>query len=231
MTFPVSLPGTVGPFGTVTVSAAGHGTALHITDRANIIGLGSKVGLGTANATPTGTVALVGVGAGTSGWHQVSNHHISGTASISRSKLATPRVAVWHNANQEIAHNTLTPVAFNQEIVDTDGFHDTVTDNSHLTVPYTGTYFYGGLVEWEEDNLLGQRIIAIRLNSSIYLKWFPINADVADAADYIAHQAWGVHDFVAGDYIEMIVYQDSGSAVTLFDGTFTYPQFQMVQLG
>lgn len=108
MTFPVSIPPSVGPFGTVTVSAAGHGTLLHIEDRNNIIALGNKLGLGTTSATPGTNLHLRGIGGTLSGWDQIRagdhaagavsagsvvagsiivRQHISGTAGIELSKL------------------------------------------------------------------------------------------------------------------------------------------------
>lgn len=50
---------------------------------------------------------------------------------------------VRKSANQTIAADTLTAIAWDVEAYDTDGFHDNVTNNDRLTVHVDGTYVFG----------------------------------------------------------------------------------------
>ena len=77
---------------------------------------------------------------------------------------------VYHNANQNIAHNTLTALALNSERWDTDAYHDVTTNNSRLTVPagQAGKYIIVGHVRFD-NNSSGARQIVIRLNGATNL--------------------------------------------------------------
>ena len=88
MAFPVSLASSLSISGTQPLSTYSHGTGVHVEDRNDIIALGRKLGLGTANAVASGTTALLGTGGTQSAWGQITNAYIAGTAAIAVSKLA-----------------------------------------------------------------------------------------------------------------------------------------------
>lgn len=55
--------------------------------------------------------------------------------SVEKLDAATKYAIAYHNTTQSFTASVDTALAFNSEIADTDGFHDTVTNNSRLTVP------------------------------------------------------------------------------------------------
>ena len=53
----------------------------------------------------------------------------------------TPEVAVvWHNANQTVVSGTPLDLAWNQELLDTGGFHDNSTNPERFTIVEAGYY-------------------------------------------------------------------------------------------
>lgn len=104
-------------------------------------------------------------------------------------------------------------LAFNTESYDTNGFHDTVTNNSRLTVPagLGGKYL---LVGWAESGTGG--VISIRKNGSA-------NAVAAHNTTYAGTISY-IDDAVSGDYYEL--YKDTG---TVSQNTYS-PFFAIVKL-
>lgn len=74
---------------------------------------------------------LMVVGTGSTG---VTNDEES-WFSIEALSASTKYALVYHNTTQAISSGVTLTVAFNSEIADTNSFHDTVTNNSRLTVP------------------------------------------------------------------------------------------------
>lgn len=86
---PTSISGTVGP--STTLSNAGHATDLHVKDRDELIALGTKLGIGSASATPGTGVVLVGTGTGISAWQAITSAYV-GTGAITSAALASGAV-------------------------------------------------------------------------------------------------------------------------------------------
>jgi hypothetical protein len=136
---------------------------------------------------------------------------------------------VYHNANQSISHASLTALAFNNERFDSGGFHDTATNNSRLTVPtgLDGKYLIFGSVRWA-TSATGYRELSIRLNGTIL-----IAVDARGAAPtygtYVTIS--GIYDLSAGDYAELIVYQESGGGALNVESASAYsPEFGLWRL-
>ena len=120
-------------------------------------------------------------------------------------------------------------VAFDLESFDTDGMHDTTTNNSRLTFNTAGQYRILGSVAIS-TNASGGRALHLRKNaggnvsngtSLAYRELGPPSSlstifDI-DYEDY----------FAAGDYVELFAYQSSGSSLTI-GGTSTFFQARWV---
>lgn len=113
---------------------------------------------------------------------------------------------VYHSANQTIANNTVTTLQFNNETYDTAAFHDNVTNNSRLTIPYAGKYSISASIDFAQ-HVTGVRLVLFLINGATYIAGntgpptTTPNSTVALETKY---------NFSAGDYVECRVYQDSG---------------------
>lgn len=130
-----------------------------------------------------------------------------------------PAVRVYHNATQTPTLATWTTLAFNTERFDTNGMHDTVTNNSRLTVPSggAGLYMVGACVQFAAGTAgaLGLRLL---LNGTTVITEFEnINAGAAAIA------ACTLYSLAVGDYIEVQVY-DSVAATIPVGANFS-PEF------
>ena len=77
---------------------------------------------------------------------------------------------VYDDGVQVISHGTSTAVNLDNEDFDTDGFHDTSTNNERFTIPagLGGTYMISGYAVFEV-NSTGQRALDFRKNGSTFI--------------------------------------------------------------
>jgi hypothetical protein len=115
---------------------------------------------------------------------------------------------------------TLTKVAFNQEIFDTDGFHDNSTNNTRITIPtgLGGKYLINMNFKYFANATGNRYLILIKNNTTQYevITYTPSSNFTSAAASIIL-------DLAAGDYIEWQAYQNSGSTLELLLRTIEQP--------
>lgn len=113
-----------------------------------------------------------------------------------------------------IATGTDTPVVFDAtDVYDTDGFHDPSTNASRITIPtgLGGKYLFTSAVIWD-TNTGGIRQCYFRLNGSTIIGSFN---RIQSTTAYVAQVLSDVFDVADGDYVEVVVFQDSGSNRTI----------------
>lgn len=132
---------------------------------------------------------------------------------------------VYHNTTQTLTNSTSTPIAFNSERFDTDAYHDTSTNNSRITIPagLAGKYLIGCNIDWSTES--GYHDIVLRLNGTTGLA-----AITATSVNKIL-PIETVYDLAAGDYIEAVVGNFSGSSRTVNSTANYSPEFWAVLLG
>ena len=135
--------------------------------------------------------------------------------SISSGSLVAVGCRVTATANQTIATDTVTAVLFTSEDYDDVGFHDTGSNTSRITIPtgYGGRYNVGHYIEWAA-NSTGYR------NSYIYKNGGPdyLLRDIQGSADVLGvptNHGTVEAALAAGDYIEVVVLQNSGGNVDI----------------
>ena len=126
-----------------------------------------------------------------------------------------------YGGTQSIGNSALTAVAFNSEYYDDDGYHDNATNNTRLTFAQAGRYHISCLIEIE-GNATGIRQAYIRINGSTYVAFTSIPAGVSNA---LALMTATERDLNAGDYAEVIVYQNSGVALNVQNDLEVSPRF------
>src|SRR5262245_22049217 len=76
-----------------------------------------------------------------------------------------PACRAYHNAAQALTTGVEASLALNSERYDTDTMHDTVTNNSRLTIKTAGLYIITGHVEFA-NNATGYRLGGLRVNNT-----------------------------------------------------------------
>jgi len=135
------------------------------------------------------------------------------------------------SAGQTIAHNTTTVITtFDTATSDTHNFCDTTNKRVQFNSTTAGTYLitYGFKVNGVTAARIGAWIKTDA--SSNYIGYF----ETGNCSTY-QHQTWTfMNTFSAGDYIYLVVYQDSGGNMTFYDDSTTtmgFPHISGVRVG
>ncbi len=116
-------------------------------------------------------------------------------------------------ANQSIPNGTSTVINFTNEVYDTDAIHDNAVNNTRLTVPAGWSKVrLNGAVIWATSSV-NDRYIWFRKNGGGFVGQAQIIAKAA-AKSAVTTQSPAVA-VVAGDYFEMVVFQNRGSALNV----------------
>ncbi|MBI4637673.1 MAG: hypothetical protein HY727_15150 [Candidatus Rokubacteria bacterium] len=219
-----------------------------INDSGHLIGnLDNTYDLGAAGATRPrtaylGTAVAIGANPASAGlgrfanagwlaWRNAANGaDVNGLKVNARDVVELGIVSAaraYHNADQAITTATETALALNSERYDTDGIHDTVTNNSRLTCQTAGKYLIVGIARFKE-HATGQRRLSIQLNgvTVIARATEPTNSGTAVTELAVAT----VYDLAATDYVELIAYQDSGGNLNVESVGNHSPEFMMHRL-
>lgn len=114
-------------------------------------------------------------------------------------------------AAQTLADNTLVPIQYDTETVDTHNAHSTVTNPSRFNPPVNGIYGYAGLASYTA-NATNRRSVEILKNGSINPGSQVISP--AFAVGVCSLFFAGTIDLVTTDYMEVEQWQNSGSSLT-----------------
>ena len=148
------------------------------------------------------------------------------SAEVTGLKWATPasgstyvgcRIKKSGGANQNISHATTTTITFDAEDFDTNSFHDNSTNNTRITIPSGkgGKYLFTVTGHWG-DNTTGSRQMYFRKNGSDIVAFNIWSSDGA-----VGFSLPQVFELVATDYIELVVYQDSGTTIVV-EGAYLF---------
>ena len=120
--------------------------------------------------------------------------------------LADIRCSAYNDSAQVISNTTETPIALNQTTFDTDSMHDDSTNNTRVIFTTAGTYVVTTHASFA-SNATGYRKITLRLNGSTIVNQIRVAGFSATDNFTTMCTIW---TFDADDYVEMVVYQNSG---------------------
>jgi len=128
-------------------------------------------------------------------------------------KWAAPAAAgfkgcsLYGDGDIAVNNNTQTVVSWSSERFDTDGFHSTTTNTSRITIPsgLAGKYLVQAKLSWNTENVTGRRGLTIYKNGT-----GAHNVAYAGTT-YTGGDMSVVMDLAVSDYIQVYVYQNSGS--------------------
>ena len=137
--------------------------------------------------------------------------HINGLAGYDH-KAKKAMCKAYYNAAQSIQDNTMSYPSMNSEYFDNDNMHDNVTNNGRITINTAGKYMIIALIAWA-SNAAGYRWHVIRKNTEVSgERAYIVNPTNGDSTIL----GWPiVEDCIAGDYFDLVIWQNSGGALNL----------------
>jgi len=120
-----------------------------------------------------------------------------------------PCAKVFNSTQQSIANITATIINFNSELFDTDAIHDTVTNNSRLTIKTAGVYIVSASIGWDLGTA-GARKIDILLNGVSNIASI---TQQTDSNGYPSQNIVTLYKFNINDYVTLSVQQWQGSSL------------------
>lgn len=129
--------------------------------------------------------------------------------------LAPPLASTYGSLGQSIPNNTLTPVLFDTNVLDSDSGHSTTTNTSRYVCQVVGTYLIFGALAFA-SNATGARNATAAKNGTVvsYIQGqIPANAATTTTTPYI-----GILPLAAGDYVEVWALQSSGGSLSTAGG-------------
>lgn len=114
--------------------------------------------------------------------------------------------------------STATAITFGTEAYDTEGFHDTSTNTSRLTIPDGMTYVRLTANAIFDANATGQRYVYLTKNGVAQNQGLTIPG-MTGVGNYMQMQT-PVMNMSAGDYCEIVAWQDSGSTLNIAVANF-----------
>jgi hypothetical protein len=133
------------------------------------------------------------------------------------------------STSQTITTSTQTKIIFDE--VDSDGWNcwDVSPNPTRLTVPITGRYIVTGNVAFEASSS-GHRAINILKNNTLELARSDFNP-VSNSIDTHSTVTCHAVSLTKGDYVELRVWQNSGSDLDILDSGDHNPRFSLIYLG
>lgn len=123
-----------------------------------------------------------------------------------------PMAVLYQTTTQSIATATGTAITFDTTTADTYGGHSNSTNNTRYTAQVAGWYWVYGTVCWSNVSG-GNRNTTINKNGS-QVPQFGSAVPAAGTTVFPAVDAAALVQLNAGDYVEIIGYQDSGGSVS-----------------
>jgi len=163
---------------------------------------GSSIGIGESGDTITLTGDTINLG--TTG----NTINLAGSA-YSSSVLCDPFFHATRSGSHNIADQTDSVIPFNAEVADTDSAFDTSTYRFTVPSGKAGRYFFTTMIGSDDGNAFNYYMTKIRKNGSVIADW--INYHAANSSGFCQ----AVITLAAGDYMDVVVYQNRGTTSAL----------------
>lgn len=140
-----------------------------------------------------------------------------------------PACRVYHNTTQSISNSTKTALSFNSERYDTDTMHDTATNNTRLTIKTAGLYIVTGHAAFA-GNSTGDRSIIVRLGGATEIAG-NLQRAPSGVTEWAVMSVATIYRFAVNEYVELLVYQTSGGALSTTQVASLTPEFAATWIG
>jgi hypothetical protein len=137
----------------------------------------------------------------------------------------------YKTGNQSLSNANQTYISFDAEVYDTNGIHDNSTNNGRLTVPSGngGYWFIYALGSYDTSSGGGNRMNSFIVNRTSEFGTYAVLTPVSGAQRQEV-LSFAVRNLSAGDYVELLAAQYSGSAINLLGGSENVSRFGMYRL-
>jgi hypothetical protein len=169
-------------------------------------GVGLRIGSNSTNADVIGNRWMSGVQYDVQPAH--SRHNLG--------VIEDFRCRAYNNGGQVLTTSTFTKIDLDAETTDVGAMHDNVTNNTRITIPANGaaTYVIAGVVQFAANGT-GYRYAQVLLNNTTTIGQAIANPVPGQAMSVAVAFSY---DLVAGDYIELRGYQNSGGDLAIGSG-------------
>lgn len=133
-----------------------------------------------------------------------------------------PKCRVYNSAAISVTNSVETALTFNSERFDTDTLHSTSVDTGRITFTTAGTYLVGGSIRWEDSASTVAQRLAIRLGGATKLAE-TLNNHANNGGSPLSIAT--LYAFSAGDYIELVAYQNTTGALNVTATGNQSPEF------
>ena len=151
-----------------------------------------------------------------------------GVAHAAQSSSKDISARVFNSADirvQQLNPGEWQSLTFDSERWDTANLHDNKTQAGRLKAPVAGTYYMFANITWESPIESGVFRMRLRLNGKTVIAEQSVPNT---AAPYRTSMAVGtLYALAAGDYVEVQVYQQSGSPLSILHLPAASPEFGM----
>lgn len=137
------------------------------------------------------------------------------------------RARVYNSGAITLTTGVAAALTFDSERWDTAGLHSTVTNTSRLTAPVFGLYVGTGHVRFAA-NAVGIREISVSVNGTTTIAIQDILALVGGAVTILSVPF--EYELAAGDYVELVAYQNSGGNLNVEVAANYSPEFSMCRI-
>lgn len=136
-----------------------------------------------------------------------------------------PHARVSRSNAQAIVTATVTAITFDTVEFDQGATpkHWVVGSPTRLTCQRAGCYLISGSSEWASSGVGANRAVFVRFNGATILNG---DGKASVAGNNLSGQATAIYRLAAGEYVELVVYQDSGGNLNTAGG-FLLPNLAM----
>lgn len=140
-----------------------------------------------------------------------------------------PSTRVYNSGVQSLSDGGLVALTFDSERYDTDSLHDTSVGNTKLTASVSGNYYiFANVAFANNSDAPGLREATVRLGGTTYI----LDTTLARLAGQpTTINISGTYYLSAGQYIECVVWQNSGAPLNTEIRFNATPEFGMTYLG
>lgn len=133
---------------------------------------------------------------------------------MARQKVTIPQIkfsgASLSKSTQSINNTTSTIITWDTEEYDTDNYHSTSTNTSRITIPITGYYNITVVFGWVSWTGTGSRtLLSPKINGVGKPEFFDMQIYSGAEPSFTVTKDFYL---VANDYVELEIYQDTGTA-------------------
>ena len=154
-----------------------------------------------------------------------------GSGSFTTSNLGIDNTPSWHahlSSSQNVSSGTETVINFDTEVLDSASAYN--TSNGRFTVPSGQAGKYYVYAQLMRNNFFNSRyLVKIRVNDSQLISAEDRNTDTGGTT-FQTVQVAGILNLSVGDYVNVALYQDSGSSAGCNGGSNSRSHFMGFKL-